>query len=76
MNPALLLADEPTGNLDTKSAQSVFDLMRDVNRRHGTSVLIVTHNHALAAQCDRIVELVDGRVLSDRKASAIAGPSA
>jgi lipoprotein-releasing system ATP-binding protein len=70
MNPALLLADEPTGNLDTKSAQSVFDLMRDVNRRHGTSVLIVTHNHALAAQCNRIVELVDGRLVSDRRARA------
>jgi len=66
MNPPLLLADEPTGNLDTKAAQSVFDLMRQVNRAHGTTVLLVTHNHALAGQCDRIVELVDGRIVSDR----------
>jgi putative ABC transport system ATP-binding protein len=65
--PALVLADEPTGNLDTKSAQGVFDLMRKVNGEQGTTVLIVTHNHALAAQCGRIVEIVDGRVVSDHR---------
>jgi lipoprotein-releasing system ATP-binding protein len=68
MNPPLLLADEPTGNLDTKAAQGVFDLMRRVNAENGTTVLIVTHNHQLAAQCGRIVEIVDGRVVSDRRA--------
>jgi lipoprotein-releasing system ATP-binding protein len=68
MKPALLLADEPTGNLDTKSAQTVFDLMRAVNREQGTTILIVTHNHALARQCGRIVEIVDGRITSDRRA--------
>ena len=67
MNPALILADEPTGNLDTKSAQGVFDLLREVNRAHGTTVLIVTHNHELARQCGRIVEIVDGRITSDRR---------
>ena len=67
MNPALILADEPTGNLDTKSAQGVFDLLRNVNREHGTTVLIVTHNHELARQCGRIVEIVDGRITSDRR---------
>ena len=70
MNPALLLADEPTGNLDTHSAQTVFNLMREVSRARATTVLIVTHNQALAAQCDRIVELVDGRVVADRKPKA------
>ena len=65
MNPALLLADEPTGNLDTKSTQAVFDLLREVNRVHATAVLLVTHNHALAEQCERLVEIVDGRVTSD-----------
>jgi lipoprotein-releasing system ATP-binding protein len=67
MRPALLLADEPTGNLDTKSAQGVFDLMKRVNAERGTSVLIVTHNHELAAQCGRIVQIVDGRLVADRR---------
>jgi lipoprotein-releasing system ATP-binding protein len=66
MNPSLLLADEPTGNLDTKSAQGVFDLMREVNAAHGTTVLVVTHNHQLAAQCGRIVQIVDGRIADGR----------
>jgi lipoprotein-releasing system ATP-binding protein len=67
MQPPLVLADEPTGNLDTKSAQGVFDLLRQVNRMHGTTVLIVTHNQELALQCGRIVELVDGRIVRDRR---------
>jgi lipoprotein-releasing system ATP-binding protein len=62
MNPDLVLADEPTGNLDTKSADSVFELMRQVNRDSGTSFLLVTHNLDLARRCDRIIEVVDGRV--------------
>ena len=63
MNPALILADEPTGNLDTKSANAVFEMMRRVNNMaNGTSVLIVIHNMALARRCDRIVEMVDGRI--------------
>ncbi len=62
MQPDLVLADEPTGNLDSKSADGVFDLMRDVNRESGTSFLIVTHNFELARRCDRIIEVVDGRI--------------
>jgi lipoprotein-releasing system ATP-binding protein len=62
MNPALLLADEPTGNLDTKSADAVFDLLRRVNREQGTSVLFVTHNPALAARCDKTIQVIDGLV--------------
>ncbi len=64
MSPDLILADEPTGNLDTRSADAVFDLMRQVNRESGTSFLIVTHNLALAKRCDRIIEVVDGRIQS------------
>jgi lipoprotein-releasing system ATP-binding protein len=60
MNPDLVLADEPTGNLDTKSADAVFELMRQVNRDSGTSFLLVTHNMDLARRCDRIIEVVDG----------------
>lgn len=62
MQPAVLLADEPTGNLDTQSAEVVFGLLRDVNREHGTAVLFVTHNPALAERCDRTLTVVDGRV--------------
>jgi lipoprotein-releasing system ATP-binding protein len=63
MNPDLVLADEPTGNLDTKSADDVFGLMRRANRRNGTSFLLVTHNLSLAERCDRIVQVIDGRVV-------------
>lgn len=66
MNPALVLADEPSGNLDTENADAVFDLMRNVNEISGTTFLIVTHDPRLAQRCDRIVELVDGRIVSDR----------
>jgi lipoprotein-releasing system ATP-binding protein len=69
MNPPLLLADEPTGNLDTQSADAVFALLRTVNREHGTAILFVTHNQALAARCDRIVRVVDGRIFDEREAS-------
>ena len=62
MAPDLVLADEPTGNLDTQSAEDVFALMRRENRDHGTSFLLVTHNMSLAARCDRIIQVVDGRV--------------
>ncbi len=65
-NPALVLADEPTGNLDTKSSDIAFDLMREVNVRLGTTFLIVTHDPRLACRCDRIVEVVDGRLTSDK----------
>ena len=62
LDPDLVLADEPTGNLDTKSADGVFSLMREVNRESGTSFLMVTHNMDLARRCDRIVEVIDGRI--------------
>ena len=62
MQPALLLADEPTGNLDTQSADAVFDLFRQVNRDHGTAVLLVTHNPELAQRCDRTIQVIDGLV--------------
>ena len=62
MNPTLVLADEPTGNLDSVSADSVFDLMRRINKERSTTFLIVTHNLALAQRCDRILNVVDGRI--------------
>jgi lipoprotein-releasing system ATP-binding protein len=62
MNPALVLADEPTGNLDSKAADDVFRLMREVNESQDTTFLIITHNLELARRTDRIIEIVDGRV--------------
>lgn len=64
MNPDILLADEPTGNLDTENTKSIFDLLREVNRTSGTSILLITHNHDLGRQCDRIIQVVDGRIVS------------
>jgi lipoprotein-releasing system ATP-binding protein len=65
LSPALVLADEPTGNLDTASSDEVFALLRRMHREVGTSFLIVTHDPRLAARCDRVIELVDGRIARD-----------
>ncbi|HSG10102.1 MAG TPA: ABC transporter ATP-binding protein [Longimicrobiales bacterium] len=67
MDPPLVLADEPTGNLDTESSEQVLQLMRTFNQRQGTAFLIVTHDHEVADHCDRIVHMVDGRVDSDTR---------
>lgn len=63
--PPLLLADEPTGNLDTRTAQSVFELFHRINAQFGCAVLVVTHDPRLAADCARTIQLVDGLVVSD-----------
>lgn len=60
MQPAVLLADEPTGKLDTKSADTVFALLRGRNREQGTTVLFVIRNPDLPARCDRTIRVVDG----------------
>jgi lipoprotein-releasing system ATP-binding protein len=67
MRPALLLADEPTGNLDQQSGNQVFDLMRRLASERGTAFLIVTHDERLAHRCDRIIEMVDGRITKDEQ---------
>ena len=70
--PPLVLADEPTGNLDRASSDEVFVLMRRMHAELGTSFLIVTHDPRLAARCDRVIELVDGHIESDQLATARA----
>ena len=64
-SPALVLADEPTGNLDTESGEQVFRLLRRFNRTRGTAFLVVTHDERIARRCDRVVHMVDGRIVSD-----------
>ncbi|MCG5453711.1 ABC transporter ATP-binding protein [Micromonospora sp. PSH03] len=63
--PGLLLADEPTGNLDSTTGGQILDLLLDLRERHGMTILLATHEQAIAARCDRLVRLTDGRVTED-----------
>jgi lipoprotein-releasing system ATP-binding protein len=63
--PPLILADEPTGNLDTANSDAVYDLFRDVNRELGTAFLLVTHDRGVAEMTDRILEVRDGELIQD-----------
>ena len=67
LEPPLVLADEPTGNLDTESGAQVFELLRRVSERHRTAFLVVTHDERIAARCDRVLTMVDGRIRSDER---------
>jgi lipoprotein-releasing system ATP-binding protein len=73
MNPPLVLADEPTGNLDTGSSDEVFRLLRRIHAERGTSFVVVTHDARLGARCDRLVELVDGQIARDEPVQTEAG---
>ena len=70
LQPPLVLADEPTGNLDTASSEEVFGLMRRMHAELNTSFLVVTHDPRLAARCDRVIELVDGHIERDQPVPA------
>jgi putative ABC transport system ATP-binding protein len=72
-NPAILLADEPTGNLDTATGEQVIDLLIRLNRDHGSTLVLVTHDPALAAHAERIVCLRDGRIISDELQQRVPG---
>jgi putative ABC transport system ATP-binding protein len=63
--PSILLADEPTGNLDTANGAKIFDLLLDLNRQRGTTLMLITHEQALAAAADRQIVLNAGRIVSD-----------
>jgi len=71
--PAVLLADEPTGNLDTATGQQVIDLLIRLNRDQGSTLVLVTHDPALAAHADRVVRLLDGQVASDELRNSVPG---
>lgn len=68
--PDILLADEPTGNLDESTGQGIMDLLFELRDNHGTTIILVTHAPELAAKCDRVINLRDGRIDPDRRARA------
>ena len=72
--PAIILADEPTGNLDSANSEIVLNMFREVNERMGQTILIVTHNPELASYADRVIVMRDGKVHSD--GGRIEGPDA
>jgi putative ABC transport system ATP-binding protein len=67
--PAVLFADEPTGNLDSQTGDHVMDLMFELNKSSSTTLVLVSHDRALAERCDRIIGLDAGRLVSDSKAN-------
>jgi len=66
-NPKIVLADEPTGNLDSENTTTIYKMFRDINERYGTTFIIVTHDRRIAEETDRIVEIRDGRIVVDIK---------
>lgn len=71
-DPSIMLADEPTGNLDSNNGRHVFELMVEMNRKRNATLVLVTHDHELAALADRRISLRDGRVVSDSDAGALS----
>jgi putative ABC transport system ATP-binding protein len=68
--PPLLMADEPTGNLDSENGQHILQLLMDLNRQDMTTLILVTHDRMLADRADRIITLSDGRIVSDELVAA------
>ena len=64
-NPKIILADEPTGNLDSDSTEKIYELLRDINKKYKTTFIIITHDRRIAEKADRIIEIVDGKVNLD-----------
>lgn len=63
--PKLVLADEPTGNLDSDTTDQIYDLMRNINKKYSTTFIIITHDQAVAEKTDRIIEIKDGKIIMD-----------
>ncbi len=70
--PKLLLADEPTGNLDTGTGRHIMDLLFCLRAEHGTTLLLITHDRELARRCQRIVAMADGRILDEDNSAGLA----
>jgi lipoprotein-releasing system ATP-binding protein len=71
--PKIILADEPTGNLDSESTEIIYDIMRDINEKEKTTFLIITHDRRIAQKTDRIIEIKDGRINLDVRNNAMKG---
>ncbi len=65
-NPAVMLADEPTGNLDSKNSHEIVELLKLSNKKYGQTLIVITHDESIALQADRIITINDGRIASDR----------
>ena len=76
VQPAILFADEPTGNLDSRTGERVMELLFDLNHATGTTLVLVTHDERMAARCERTIELASGRIISDQRNDAPARQSA
>lgn len=70
-NPKIILADEPTGNLDSESTEVVYDIMRDINEKYKTTFVVITHDRKIAQKADRIVEIKDGRIYLDISSAGV-----
>ena len=66
-NPAIILADEPTGNLDSKASSEIIDLLKFSNKKYNQTILLVTHDEKIAEEADRIIEISDGKIISDKR---------
>ena len=68
--PAVVLADDPTGNLDSKNSQEIVELLKLSNRRYGQTLIVITHDESIALQADRIIAIEDGRIVRDERVKA------
>jgi putative ABC transport system ATP-binding protein len=75
LDPAIVLADEPTGNLDSRTGDQIIDLLLSLNRERRSTLVLVTHDEALTRRADRVVTLRDGRILSERHAALVTTPA-
>ena len=68
-SPSIILCDEPTGNLDSGTSETVMQLLKSINKKLGTTFLLVTHDSDVAQQCSRILRMEDGQIVSDERGS-------
>ena len=66
-HPAILLADEPTGNLDRKTGEEIIDLLKESNKKNEQTLILITHDEGLAMQADRVISIEDGRIIKNEK---------